>query len=45
MGHFPPVVKPVCINTILRHYVHFWIFGGNLSGLAARGSRLGLAGS
>ena len=40
------------INTILGHYAHFWIFGGNFSWLAkrgsrlvARGSRLGLAGS
>ena len=48
--HFPPVVEPACINTILRHYAHFWIFwresfGAHKNRLAARGSRLRLAGS
>ena len=39
---FPPVVEPACINTILRHYAHFWIFwresfGAHKKRLAARG--------
>ena len=43
-GHFPPVVEPACINTILRRYAHFWIFwresfGARKKRLAARGWR------
>ena len=33
------------INTILGHYAHFWIFGGNFSWLAKIGSRLVARGS
>ena len=44
------IASPHVINTILGHYAHFWIFWREFfvarkKRLAARGSRLGLAGS